>query len=62
MDAIKGYESSRQLANQALQVSPDSAHAHSRLQYVYLNFDWDWAAAEELDGGPRALSQLIRTC
>lgn len=56
LDATKGYESSRQLANQALQLSPESAYAHARLQYVYLNFDWDWAAAEAIGQRARAIS------
>ena len=56
LDATEGYEKSRQLANQALQLSPDSAYAHTRLQYVYLNFDWDWAAADAEGRRARAIS------
>ena len=40
------YESVRQLAQHALQLSPRNADAHARLQYVYRVADFDWAAAE----------------
>jgi len=50
----EGFERARQLAQQALKVSPDLAHAHSRLQYVHLTYDWDWVAAEA--EGQRALA------
>ena len=35
-----------QLAQHALQLSPDLAEAHALLAYVYQVYDWDWAAAE----------------
>ncbi len=54
IDATKGWQRVRQLAQHALQLSPDLAHAHSRLQYVHLMFDWDWEAAEA--EGRRALA------
>ena len=36
----------RQLAQHALQLSPDLAEAHAALMYVHRTLDWDWAAAE----------------
>jgi TolB-like protein/tetratricopeptide (TPR) repeat protein len=42
----EGYESARQLARHALQLSPDLAEAHAMLQYLYRTYDWDWAASE----------------
>jgi TolB-like protein/tetratricopeptide (TPR) repeat protein len=42
----EGYESARQLAQHALQLSPDLAEAHAMLQYVHHAYDWDWAASE----------------
>jgi TolB-like protein/Tfp pilus assembly protein PilF len=54
LESTEGYERARQLAQHALQLSPDLAHAHGRLQYVYLMYDWDWAAAEA--EGRRALA------
>ncbi len=56
VDVTIGYESSRQMANQALQLSPESAYAHARLGYVYMNFDWDWAAADAEVRRARAIS------
>ena len=50
----EGYEQARQLAQRALQLSPDLAEAHANLMYVHLTFDWDWAAAEK--EGQRALA------
>ncbi len=41
-----GYERARELAQHALQLSPDLANAHFALQYVHRTYDWDWAAAE----------------
>ena len=41
-----GYERARELAQHALQVSPDLAGAHFVLQYVHRTYDWDWTAAE----------------
>ena len=54
MDAREGFERARQLAQHALQLSPELAEAHARLQSVYQTFDWDWAAAES--EGQRALA------
>jgi TolB-like protein/Flp pilus assembly protein TadD len=42
----EGYEHARQLAQHALEISPDLAAAHAMLQYVYTNYDGNWAAAE----------------
>ena len=50
----EGYEDARQLAQQALQLSPELADAHAVLQYVYRTLDWNWPAAEI--EGQRALS------
>jgi tetratricopeptide (TPR) repeat protein len=50
----EGFERARQLAQHALQLSPDLADAHARLQYIHLAYDWDWAAAET--EGQRALA------
>jgi TolB-like protein/Flp pilus assembly protein TadD len=54
LDAREGYERVRQLAQHALQLSPDLAEAHAALVYVHRNADWDWAAAET--EGQRALA------
>jgi len=49
--AAEGYERSRQLAQHALELSPDLVDARARLAVVHIYFDWDWAAAEnELRG------------
>ena len=53
LPAIEGYERARQLAQHALQLSPDLAEAHALLQNVHMYF-WDWAAAET--EGQRALA------
>lgn len=53
LDAREGYERARRLARHALQLSPDLADAHSRLQYIHLAYDWDWQASER--EGRRAL-------
>ena len=45
LDAAEGYERARQLAQHALQLSPDLAEAHASLVWV-LMLNWDWAAAE----------------
>jgi len=42
----EGYGRSRQLAQQALKLSPDLANAHAILSYVNRTYDWDWPAAE----------------
>jgi TolB-like protein/Tfp pilus assembly protein PilF len=52
--ATKGYERARELAQHALQLSPDLAYANARLQYIHQAFDWDWAAADA--EGKRALA------
>ena len=41
-----GYERARNLAQQALQLSPGLAETHAILSYVYRSYDWDWQAAE----------------
>jgi TolB-like protein/tetratricopeptide (TPR) repeat protein len=46
LDPREGYERTRQLAQHALELSPELAHAHSLLQHVYRTLDWDWARAE----------------
>jgi tetratricopeptide (TPR) repeat protein len=53
LPASEGYERARQLAQHALQLSPDLAEAHALLQNVHMAF-WDWAAAET--EGQRALA------
>jgi len=46
LSPTEGFERARQLAQHALQLSPDLAEAHAVLGYVYQTLDWDWAAAE----------------
>jgi len=46
LDSKEGYERARQLAQHALQLSPELADAHVVLQYVHLTYDWDWGASE----------------
>jgi TolB-like protein/Tfp pilus assembly protein PilF len=41
-----GYDRARQRAQRAIEVSPELAHPHAMLQYVYRTLDWDWAKAE----------------
>ncbi len=50
----EGWERVRQLAQHALQLSPDLAEAHARLGWAYMSLDWDWPAAEA--EGRRALA------
>ena len=50
----EGWERVRQLAQHALQLSPDLAEANARLQWAYMSLDWDWPAAEA--EGRRALA------
>jgi len=50
----QGWERVRQLAQHALQLSPDLAEAHARLQWAYMSADWNWPAAEA--EGRRALA------
>ncbi len=45
LDPAEGYERVRQLAQHALQLSPDLADAHASLAWVFM-LNWDWAAAE----------------
>ena len=40
------YENARQLAQHALELSPDLADAHLLLGYIHRTFDWDWVAAQ----------------
>jgi TolB-like protein/Tfp pilus assembly protein PilF len=42
----EGYERARQLAQRALQVTPNLSEPHAVLQYVHRTLDWDWAASE----------------
>jgi TolB-like protein/DNA-binding winged helix-turn-helix (wHTH) protein/Flp pilus assembly protein TadD len=42
----EGYARARQLAQHALQLSPDLAEAHFMLAYIYRSYDWDWVAAQ----------------
>jgi TolB-like protein/Tfp pilus assembly protein PilF len=42
----EGFESARQLAQHALQESPDLAEAHAMLGYVHRVLDWDWPASD----------------
>jgi len=46
LGVAEGYGRARELAQHALQLSPDLAAAHSILQYVYQTLDWDWTAAK----------------
>ena len=46
LDPTEGYERVRQLAQHALQLSPDLADAHASLAWVLMVLNWDWAAAE----------------
>ena len=46
LNPTEGYGRARQLAQHALQLSPDQAEAHAALMFVYRSLDWDWAAAE----------------
>jgi adenylate cyclase len=41
----EGYGRARQLAQHALQVSPDLPDAHGILVNIHRNFDWNWGAA-----------------
>jgi TolB-like protein/Flp pilus assembly protein TadD len=50
----EGWERVRQLAQHALQLSPDLAEAHARLQWAHMSLDWDWPAAKA--EGRRALA------
>ena len=54
LDATEGFERVRQLAQRALQLSPDLAEAHALLGYVHRTLDWNWTAAET--EGQRALA------
>jgi TolB-like protein/tetratricopeptide (TPR) repeat protein len=42
----EGFESARQLAQHALQESPDLPEAHAMLGYVHRVLDWDWPASD----------------
>ena len=42
----EGYERSREAAQRAVEVSPENAYAHAKLEYFYLNHAWDWKSAE----------------
>ncbi len=54
LDPMEGWERVRQLAQHSLQLSPDLAEAHARLQWAFMSLDWDWPAAEA--EGRRALA------
>jgi TolB-like protein/Tfp pilus assembly protein PilF len=53
LDPAQGVERVRQLAQHALQLSPDLAEAHATLVWAFM-LTWDWAAAEA--EGQRALA------
>ncbi len=42
----QGYQQSREAAQQALRLDPDSADAHRVLGHIKLNWDWDWSGAD----------------
>jgi eukaryotic-like serine/threonine-protein kinase len=42
----EGRAMSREAAERAIALDPESAEAHLALAYVYVNYDWDWPAAE----------------
>jgi len=42
-----GYENTRAAAEAALKLDPKSAHAHTILCLVHIEYDWDWPAAEQ---------------
>jgi adenylate cyclase len=44
--AKEGLERALQFTQHALELSPDSAHAHSSLSALHIEHDWDWRAAE----------------
>jgi len=46
LPVTEGFERARQLAQHALQLSPELADAHMLLAYVHRCYDWDWAAAQ----------------
>jgi TolB-like protein/Flp pilus assembly protein TadD len=46
LPAEEGFTRARQLAQHALQVSPDLAVARGHLAYMHIKLDRDWAAAE----------------
>ena len=54
LDPKEGWQRVRELAQHALQLSPELAEAHARLQWAYMSLDWDWPAAEA--EGRRALA------
>ncbi|MEJ2257534.1 MAG: tetratricopeptide repeat protein [Woeseiaceae bacterium] len=45
---IESIPRARSLAERALDVSPDNAHARAVLGAIAMQFDWDWQAAEAL--------------
>jgi len=45
--AAEGYETGRELAREALLMTPDLAEAHWAIGWVQLYHDWDWRAAEQ---------------
>ncbi|MEX0709186.1 MAG: winged helix-turn-helix domain-containing protein [Woeseia sp.] len=45
--AAEGYETGRNLARDALLMTPDLAEAHWALGWVQLYHDWEWRAAEQ---------------
>ena len=46
LPAAEGFERAKNLAQRALQLSPDLGEPHACLSYVFRRYDWDWAAAE----------------
>ncbi len=47
MPVAEGRAMAREAAEKALRLDPQSAEAYLAISYVYVNFDWDWPAAEE---------------
>ena len=46
LDAKEAFERARALNQHALELNPNSAHAHSELGSIHFTHDWDWAAAD----------------
>ena len=60
----EAFDRGRQLAQQALQLTPELANGHRVLGYVYRTHDWNWAAARDeaqraLRSNPRYAEALL---
>jgi TolB-like protein/lipoprotein NlpI len=60
----EAFERGRQLAQHALQLTPELASGHRVLGYVYRTHDWNWAAAQDeaqraLRSNPRYSAALL---